>query len=107
MELSLQQQQAEEQLRRQCEELQASNQQELQQVQEELARLQQDSKLKLLQAESEKQQVCNGHSWLNFSGTHLVECQDYVFCPPKEVLTQVSSAKIEKGVTILNAFIPF
>lgn len=57
--LSLQQQRAEEQLRRQFEELQACNQQELQQVQEELARLQQDSKLKLLQAESEQQQVCN------------------------------------------------
>lgn len=73
--MSLQQQQAEEHLRRQCEELRAGNQQELQQVQEELARLQQNSKQKLLQAESEKQQVCNDNSWLNFSGSHLVECQ--------------------------------
>lgn len=61
--MSLQQQRAEEQLRRQCEELRASKQQELQQVQEELARLQQDSKLKLLQAESEKQQVCSADRW--------------------------------------------
>lgn len=66
-ELSVQRQQAEEQLRRQREELRASNQHELQQVQEELARLQQDSKLKLLQAESEKQQVCDACSCRPFN----------------------------------------
>lgn len=54
----VQQEQAEEQLRRQCEELRARSQQELQQVQEELSRLQQDYNQSLLQAESEKQQVC-------------------------------------------------
>lgn len=61
--MSLQQRRAEEQLRCQCEELRASNQQELQQVQEALARLQQDSKQKLLQAESQKQQVCSADRW--------------------------------------------
>lgn len=50
--------QAEEQLRRRCEELRVHSQKELQQVQEELARLQQDCNQSLLQAESEKQQVC-------------------------------------------------
>lgn len=57
-ELTVQREQAEEQLRRQCEELRAHGQKELQQVQEELARLQQDFKQSLLQAESQKQQVC-------------------------------------------------
>lgn len=58
MELTVQREQAEEQLRRQCEELRVHSQKELQQVQEELARLQQDFNQSLLQAESEKQQVC-------------------------------------------------
>lgn len=57
-ELMVQREQAEEQLRRQCEELRAHGQKELQQVQEELASLQQDFKQSLLQAESQKQQVC-------------------------------------------------
>lgn len=47
-----------EQLRTQCEELRAYSQKELQQVQDEMARLQQDYSQSLLQAESEKQQVC-------------------------------------------------
>lgn len=51
--------QTEEQLRRQYEELRVSSQKELQQVQEELARLQQDCNQSLLQAENEKQQVCD------------------------------------------------
>ncbi len=54
----VQREQAEEQLRGQCEELRVHSQKELQQVQEELARLQQDFNHSLLQAESEKQQVC-------------------------------------------------
>lgn len=54
----VQREQAEEQLRGQCEELRVHSQKELQQVQEELARLQQDFNQSLLQAESEKQQVC-------------------------------------------------
>lgn len=58
MELTVQREQVEEQLRRQCEELRVHSQKELQQVQEELARLQQDFNQSLLQAESEKQQVC-------------------------------------------------
>lgn len=58
MELTVQREQAEEQLRRQCEELRVHSQKELQQVQEEQARLQQDFNQSLLQAESEKQQVC-------------------------------------------------
>lgn len=56
--MTAQREQTEEQLRRQCEELRVHNQQELQQVQEEQARLQQDFNQRLLQAESEKQQVC-------------------------------------------------
>lgn len=52
------QDQAEEQLHRQCEELRMSSQRELQQVQEELARTQKEFSQSLLQAESEKQQVC-------------------------------------------------
>lgn len=58
MELTVQREQAEEQLRRQCEELRARGQKELQQVQEELAVLQQDLNQSVLQAESAKQQVC-------------------------------------------------
>ncbi|KAI9542518.1 hypothetical protein NQZ68_019200 [Dissostichus eleginoides] len=49
--------QCEEQLRRQCEEQRALSQKELQQVQEEVARLKQDFNQSLLQAESEKQQA--------------------------------------------------
>ncbi|XP_010765111.1 rootletin-like, partial [Notothenia coriiceps] len=49
--------QCEEQLRRQCEEQRALSQKELQQVQEEVARLQQDFNQSLLQAECEKQQA--------------------------------------------------
>ncbi|TNN74186.1 Rootletin [Liparis tanakae] len=56
-ELTVQQEQAEEQLRRQCEERRVHGQKELQQVQEELARQQQDFNQSLLQAESEKQQA--------------------------------------------------
>ncbi|XP_034387086.1 rootletin [Cyclopterus lumpus] len=56
-ELTVQQEQAEEQLRRQCEEWRVHRQKELQQVQEELARQQQDFNQSLLQAESEKQQA--------------------------------------------------
>lgn len=56
-ELMLQREQAEEQLRRQCEELRAHSQKELQQVREELARLKQEFSQSLLQAENEKQQV--------------------------------------------------
>lgn len=58
MELRFQWEQAEEQLRRQCQEQRVCSQQELQQVQEEQAKLQQDFNKRLLQAESEKQQVC-------------------------------------------------
>lgn len=58
MELTVQWEQAEEQLRRQSAELRAHSQKELQQVQEELAVLQQDFNQRVLQAESEKQQVC-------------------------------------------------
>lgn len=58
MELTVQKEQAEEQLRQQCEELRAHSQKELQQVQEELVVLQQDFNQSVLQAESEKQQVC-------------------------------------------------
>lgn len=57
-ELMVQREQIEEQLHRQLEELRAHSQKELQQVQEELARLQKEFKQNLLQAESEKQQVC-------------------------------------------------
>lgn len=57
-ELLVQREQIEEQLHRQLEELRAHSQKELQQVQEELARLQKEFKQNLLQAESEKQQVC-------------------------------------------------
>ncbi|XP_068447240.1 rootletin isoform X3 [Clinocottus analis] len=56
-ELTVQREQAEEQLRRQCEEWRVHHQKELQQVQEELARQQQDFNQSLLRAESEKQQV--------------------------------------------------
>ncbi|XP_032382850.1 rootletin [Etheostoma spectabile] len=56
-ELTVQREQAEEQLRRQCEEQRVHSQKELQQVQEELVRLQQDFNQSLLQAESEKQQA--------------------------------------------------
>ncbi|AWP11438.1 putative rootletin-like [Scophthalmus maximus] len=56
-ELTVQWEQAEEQLRRQCEELRVYSLQELQQVQEEKARLQQDFNQSLLQAEGEKQQA--------------------------------------------------
>ncbi|XP_034091518.1 rootletin isoform X3 [Gymnodraco acuticeps] len=56
-ELTVEREQAEEQLRRQCEEQRALSQKELQQVQEEVARLQQDFNQSLLQAESEKQQA--------------------------------------------------
>uniref|UniRef100_A0A8C6NP90 Uncharacterized protein n=1 Tax=Nothobranchius furzeri TaxID=105023 RepID=A0A8C6NP90_NOTFU len=55
--LLFQREQAEEQLRRRCEELRAHNQKELQQVQEEQARLQKEFNQSLLHAESEKQQV--------------------------------------------------
>lgn len=58
MELTVQREQAEEQLRKQHEELRVHSQKELQQVQEELARLQQDFNQSLLHAEGEKQQVC-------------------------------------------------
>lgn len=58
MELTVQQEQAERQLRKQHEELRVHSQKELQQVQEELARLQQDFNQSLLHAEGEKQQVC-------------------------------------------------
>lgn len=110
-ELLLQQQQAEEQLRRQREELQVSALQELQQVQKELARLQQDSKLKLLQAESEKQEVNNGcscqappqpNSMFYLSGLQLVESQDFFFSLFKMLRatlfhsTQIYSAKMKK-----------
>ena len=54
----MQREQAEEQLRRQCEELRVHGQKELQQLHEELDRLQHDFNRGLLQAESEKQQVC-------------------------------------------------
>lgn len=57
MKLTAQREQAEEQLRRRCEELRVHKQKELQQVQEELAGLQQAFNQSLLQAESEKQQV--------------------------------------------------
>ena len=53
----VQREQAEEQLRRQCEELRVQSQKELQQVQEDLARLQKEFSQSLLQAESEKQLV--------------------------------------------------
>ncbi|XP_078801637.1 ciliary rootlet coiled-coil protein 2 isoform X1 [Oryzias latipes] len=56
-ELAALQDQAEEQLHRQCEELRMSSQRELQQVQEELARTQKEFSQSLLQAESEKQQA--------------------------------------------------
>nr|XP_054604928.1 rootletin [Nothobranchius furzeri] len=55
--LLFQREQAEEQLRRRCEELRAHNQKELQQAQEEQARLQKEFNQSLLHAESEKQQV--------------------------------------------------
>uniref|UniRef100_A0A3P8URD3 Ciliary rootlet coiled-coil, rootletin family member 2 n=1 Tax=Cynoglossus semilaevis TaxID=244447 RepID=A0A3P8URD3_CYNSE len=57
VELRFQWEQAEEQLRRQCQEQRVCSQQELQQVQEEQAKLQQDFNKRLLQAESEKQQA--------------------------------------------------
>ncbi|XP_063747285.1 rootletin [Eleginops maclovinus] len=56
-ELTVEREQAEEKLRRQCEEQRALSQKELQQVQEEVARQQHDFNQSLLQAESEKQEV--------------------------------------------------
>lgn len=53
----LEREQAEEQLRRQCEELRAHSQKELEQVRGDLARLKQEFSQSLLQAENEKQQV--------------------------------------------------
>lgn len=57
-ELTVQLEQAEEQLRRRREEWRLHSQKELQQVQEELTRQQQEFNQSLLRAESEKQQVC-------------------------------------------------
>lgn len=63
-ELMVQRQQIEEQLRRQLEEQCAHSQRELLQVQEELDRLQREFNQNLLQAESTKQQVREGVSFL-------------------------------------------
>lgn len=56
--LTAQKQQAEEQLRAECEELRLRSRRELQQLHEQLAKLQQHCTDSLLQAECHKQQVC-------------------------------------------------
>lgn len=56
--LTAQKEQAEEQLRAECEELRLRSHRELQQLQEQLAKLQQHCTDSLLQAECHKQQVC-------------------------------------------------